>query len=144
MGRRGPIWMPNAVRLSISVRIAAFRYQAPAGAGGVSQRSFTQALIPALVNAHKPEILLLGATTLSRDLAGSVATTGNRPDRRLYGAQHRRRRPLPVVSPGRPLAEACCAPSSPSTIGRRWFTVRQSRHAHAGGSAGAYRPDRRF
>ncbi|WP_298351705.1 electron transfer flavoprotein subunit alpha/FixB family protein [Rhodoblastus sp.] len=28
-----------------------------------------------LVNAHKPEILLLGATTLSRDLAGSVATT---------------------------------------------------------------------
>ncbi len=28
-----------------------------------------------LVNAHKPEILLLGATTLGRDLAGSVATT---------------------------------------------------------------------
>lgn len=35
---------------------------------------FTQALT-ALVNAHKPEILLLGATTLGRDLAGSVATT---------------------------------------------------------------------
>ncbi|MGO4869578.1 MAG: electron transfer flavoprotein subunit alpha/FixB family protein [Roseiarcus sp.] len=28
-----------------------------------------------LVDAHKPEILLLGATTLGRDLAGSVATT---------------------------------------------------------------------
>lgn len=28
-----------------------------------------------LVNKHKPEILLLGATTLGRDLAGSVATT---------------------------------------------------------------------
>jgi electron transfer flavoprotein alpha subunit len=28
-----------------------------------------------LVNAHKPEILLLGATTLGRDLAGAVATT---------------------------------------------------------------------
>ncbi len=28
-----------------------------------------------LVNTYKPEILLLGATTLGRDLAGSVATT---------------------------------------------------------------------
>ncbi|MDX2103766.1 MAG: electron transfer flavoprotein subunit alpha/FixB family protein [Alphaproteobacteria bacterium] len=28
-----------------------------------------------LVNTHKPEVLLLGATTLGRDLAGSVATT---------------------------------------------------------------------
>jgi Electron transfer flavoprotein, alpha subunit len=28
-----------------------------------------------LVNAYKPEIMLLGATTLGRDLAGSVATT---------------------------------------------------------------------
>ena len=28
-----------------------------------------------LVNTHKPEILLLGATTLGRDLAGAVATT---------------------------------------------------------------------
>ncbi|ABC23066.1 electron transfer flavoprotein subunit alpha/FixB family protein [Rhodospirillum rubrum] len=28
-----------------------------------------------LVNTHKPEILLLGASTLGRDLAGSVATT---------------------------------------------------------------------
>ena len=35
---------------------------------------FTKALT-ALVNTHKPEILLLGATTLGRDLAGSVATT---------------------------------------------------------------------
>ena len=35
---------------------------------------FTQALT-ALVNTYKPEILLLGATTLGRDLAGSVATT---------------------------------------------------------------------
>lgn len=35
---------------------------------------YTQALTD-LVNAHKPEILLLGATTLGRDLAGSVATT---------------------------------------------------------------------
>jgi electron transfer flavoprotein alpha subunit len=31
--------------------------------------------LTSLVNAHKPEILLLGATTLGRDLAGSVATT---------------------------------------------------------------------
>ena len=35
---------------------------------------YTQALT-SLVNAHKPEILLLGATTLGRDLAGAVATT---------------------------------------------------------------------
>ncbi|GMU47255.1 MAG: electron transfer flavoprotein subunit alpha [Porticoccaceae bacterium] len=35
---------------------------------------FTQGLTE-LVNAHQPEILLLGATTLGRDLAGSVATT---------------------------------------------------------------------
>jgi electron transfer flavoprotein alpha subunit len=31
--------------------------------------------LTAVVEAHKPEILLLGATTLGRDLAGSVATT---------------------------------------------------------------------
>jgi electron transfer flavoprotein alpha subunit len=31
--------------------------------------------LTALVEAHKPEVLLLGATTLGRDLAGSVATT---------------------------------------------------------------------
>ncbi|MDA8360650.1 MAG: electron transfer flavoprotein subunit alpha/FixB family protein [Gammaproteobacteria bacterium] len=31
--------------------------------------------LTALVNAHQPEILLLGATTMGRDLAGSVATT---------------------------------------------------------------------
>ncbi|AZO34201.1 MAG: electron transfer flavoprotein subunit alpha/FixB family protein [Mesorhizobium sp.] len=35
---------------------------------------FTKAMSD-LVNTHKPEILLLGATTLGRDLAGSVATT---------------------------------------------------------------------
>jgi len=32
-------------------------------------------LVTDLVNQHKPEILLLGATTLGRDLAGAVATT---------------------------------------------------------------------
>ncbi|WP_094183819.1 electron transfer flavoprotein subunit alpha/FixB family protein [Bradyrhizobium japonicum] len=36
--------------------------------------SYTKALSE-LVNTYKPEILLLGATTLGRDLAGSVATT---------------------------------------------------------------------
>ncbi len=36
--------------------------------------SFAKAMTQ-LVNAHKPEILLLGATNLGRDLAGSVATT---------------------------------------------------------------------
>lgn len=35
---------------------------------------FTKALTD-IVNTHKPEILLLGATTLGRDLAGAVATT---------------------------------------------------------------------
>ena len=35
---------------------------------------FTRAMTD-LVNTYKPEILLLGATTLGRDLAGSVATT---------------------------------------------------------------------
>ena len=35
---------------------------------------YTKALTD-LVNKHQPEILLLGATTLGRDLAGSVATT---------------------------------------------------------------------
>ncbi|XKM37748.1 electron transfer flavoprotein subunit alpha/FixB family protein (plasmid) [Rhizobium ruizarguesonis] len=35
---------------------------------------FTKALTD-LVTTHKPEILLLGATTLGRDLAGAVATT---------------------------------------------------------------------
>jgi len=37
-------------------------------------QSFTKAVTD-LVNAYKPEIFLLGATTLGRDLAGSVATT---------------------------------------------------------------------
>lgn len=36
--------------------------------------AFTRAMTD-LVNIYKPEILLLGATTLGRDLAGSVATT---------------------------------------------------------------------
>lgn len=36
--------------------------------------SYTSALTD-LVNTYKPEILLLGATTLGRDLAGAVATT---------------------------------------------------------------------
>ena len=36
--------------------------------------AYTKALTD-LVNTHKPEILLLGASTLGRDLAGSVATT---------------------------------------------------------------------
>jgi electron transfer flavoprotein alpha subunit len=36
--------------------------------------SYTKALTE-LVNTYKPEILLLGATTLGRDLAGAVATT---------------------------------------------------------------------
>jgi len=36
--------------------------------------SFTKAMTD-VVNTYKPEILLLGATTLGRDLAGSVATT---------------------------------------------------------------------
>jgi electron transfer flavoprotein alpha subunit len=36
--------------------------------------SYTKALTD-LVNTYKPEILLLGATTLGRDLAGAVATT---------------------------------------------------------------------
>jgi electron transfer flavoprotein alpha subunit len=36
--------------------------------------AYTKALTD-LVNAYQPEILLLGATTLGRDLAGSVATT---------------------------------------------------------------------
>ncbi|WP_024519953.1 electron transfer flavoprotein subunit alpha/FixB family protein [Bradyrhizobium sp. Tv2a-2] len=36
--------------------------------------AYTKALTD-LVNSYKPEILLLGATTLGRDLAGSVATT---------------------------------------------------------------------
>jgi electron transfer flavoprotein alpha subunit len=36
--------------------------------------AYTKALTD-LVNAYKPEILLLGATTLGRDLAGAVATT---------------------------------------------------------------------
>lgn len=36
--------------------------------------TYTRALTD-LVNTHKPEILMLGATTLGRDLAGSVATT---------------------------------------------------------------------
>jgi len=35
---------------------------------------FTQSLVQ-LVQRHRPEILLLGATTLGRDLAGAVATT---------------------------------------------------------------------
>ena len=44
-----------------------------------------------LVNTYKPEILLLGATVLGRDLAGAVATTlADRPDRRLHRAGDRR------------------------------------------------------
>ena len=41
---------------------------------GYRNEPFTKGLTD-LVNAHRPEILLLGATTMGRDLAGSVATT---------------------------------------------------------------------
>ncbi len=42
--------------------------------GDYRNQPFTKGLTD-LVNAYEPEILLLGATTLGRDLAGSVATT---------------------------------------------------------------------
>ena len=42
--------------------------------GNYRNESFTKGLTD-LVNAYQPEILLLGATTQGRDLAGSVATT---------------------------------------------------------------------
>ncbi len=41
---------------------------------GYRNEPFTKGLTD-LVNTHQPEILLLGATTMGRDLAGSVATT---------------------------------------------------------------------
>lgn len=41
---------------------------------GYRNEPFTKGLTD-LVNKHKPEILLLGATSMGRDLAGSVATT---------------------------------------------------------------------
>jgi electron transfer flavoprotein alpha subunit len=41
---------------------------------GYRNEPFTKGLTD-LVNKHKPEIMLLGATTMGRDLAGSVATT---------------------------------------------------------------------
>jgi electron transfer flavoprotein alpha subunit len=41
---------------------------------GYRNERFTKGLTD-LVNAHQPEIVLLGATTMGRDLAGSVATT---------------------------------------------------------------------
>lgn len=41
---------------------------------GYRNEPFTQGLTE-LVNRHQPEIVLLGATTMGRDLAGSVATT---------------------------------------------------------------------
>ncbi|OYY95932.1 MAG: electron transfer flavoprotein subunit alpha [Hydrogenophilales bacterium 28-61-23] len=44
--------------------------------GEYRNEPYTQGLTD-LVNAYQPEILLLGATTLGRDLAGSVATTLN-------------------------------------------------------------------
>jgi electron transfer flavoprotein alpha subunit len=45
-----------------------------AALGNYRNQPFTKGLTD-LVNAYKPEILLLGATTQGRDLAGSVATT---------------------------------------------------------------------
>ena len=41
---------------------------------GYRNEPFTKGLTD-LVNTHQPEIMLLGATTMGRDLAGSVATT---------------------------------------------------------------------
>lgn len=41
---------------------------------GYRNEPFTQTMTE-LVNRHQPEIVLLGATTMGRDLAGSVATT---------------------------------------------------------------------
>ena len=64
-----------------------------------------------LVNAHKPEILLLGATTLGRDLAGSVATTlltGLTADCTELGSTTTSRWPRPA----RPSAARCSAPST--------------------------------
>ena len=43
---------------------------------GYRNEPFTRGMTD-LVNAYKPEIVLLGATTMGRDLAGSVATTLN-------------------------------------------------------------------
>ena len=80
---------------------------------------FTKGLTD-LVNTYQPEILLLGATTLGRDLAGSVATTlktGLTADCTELNididARSLRRR-------ARLSAAACCAPSRPSTTVRRW------------------------
>ena len=42
--------------------------------GDYRNQAYTKALTD-LVDTHQPEILMLGATTLGRDLAGSVATT---------------------------------------------------------------------
>ena len=80
--------------------------------------SYTKALTD-LVNTYKPEILLLGATTLGRDLAGAVATT-------LLTGLTADCTDLDVDADGslaatRPtFGGSLCAPSTRSIIGPRW------------------------
>jgi electron transfer flavoprotein alpha subunit len=76
---------------------------------GYRNEPFTKGLTD-LVNKHQPEIMLLGATTMGRDLAGSVATTlgtGLTADCTELNASTAARWP----PPGPPSAAACCAPS---------------------------------
>ena len=76
---------------------------------GYRNEPYTKGLTD-LVNTHQPEILLLGATTMGRDLAGSRGDdAGHRPDRRLHRAQHRRPRAGCHAADLRRLA--CCARS---------------------------------
>jgi electron transfer flavoprotein alpha subunit len=79
------------------------------GAGkGYRNEPYTKGLTD-LVNAHQPEIMLLGASTMGRDLAGSVATTlgtGLTADCTELNIDGRA-----LAATGRPSAARCCAPS---------------------------------
>ena len=98
---------------------------------------FTNAVTD-LVNTYKPEILLLGATVLGRDLAGSVATTlADRPDGGLHRTGDRRRTLARgdaadlrrVVAMHDPYVELPAADGDGAA----------ARAAHAGAPAGPYR-----
>lgn len=73
-----------------------------------------------LVNQYRPEIILLGATTLGRDLAGRIATTlatGPTADCIELNIDLENR----SLAATRPLsAAAFCARSRRSTIGHKW------------------------
>ena len=93
---RRPSAPSSSGKTSSTLRQEAFAYGADEGLPdrrpdppSIPHRAYLRGAVQ-LVEKYKPEIVLMGATGLGRDLAGAVATAlGQRPDRRLHRPGHR-------------------------------------------------------